>query len=55
VGNSAEFAEADPRCAQGNAVVTLEFEGALHDPVPSDLALELGQSQATPIKDRPPV
>jgi hypothetical protein len=41
--------------AQGNAAVTLEFEGALHDAVPSDLAMELGQAQATLIKDRPPV
>lgn len=40
---------------QGNAAVTLEFEGGLKDPVPEDLAIELGQAQATLIKDRLPV
>ncbi len=39
---------------QGNTAVTIEFEGALKDPVPADLALEIGQAQDTLIKDRAP-
>jgi hypothetical protein len=39
---------------QGSAAVTVAFEGNLHDPVPTDLAIELGQAQATLIKDRLP-
>ena len=40
---------------QGNTAVSIEFEGALHDPVPADLVLEIGQAQATLVKDRSPV
>lgn len=41
--------------AQGNTAVTLAFEGNAKDPVPPDLALEIGQAQAKLIQDRAPV
>ena len=37
--------------AEGNTATTVEFDGAPKDPVPPDLALELGQKQDTVIKD----
>jgi hypothetical protein len=36
---------------EGNAATTIEFDGPPNDPVPQDMALELGQRQATAIRD----
>lgn len=37
---------------QGNAAASIAFAGPIGDPVPTDLAVELGQSQAAQIKNR---
>jgi hypothetical protein len=37
---------------QGNAAASIAFAGPIGDPVPSEIALELGQSQAALIKSR---
>jgi hypothetical protein len=36
---------------EGNAATTIEFDGPPNDPVPADMAVELGQKQDTQIKD----
>lgn len=40
---------------ENNAFTSVEFAGPPNDPVPPDLVIELGQAQATAIKDRLPV
>ena len=37
--------------AEGNAATTIEFDGPPNDPVPPDVAIELGQKQDTAIRD----
>lgn len=37
--------------AEGNTATTIEFDGPPNDPVPADMVIELGQKQATAIRD----
>ncbi|MEO3758437.1 hypothetical protein ABGB19_09150 [Mycobacterium sp. B14F4] len=36
---------------EGNTAATIEFDGPPNDPVPADMVIELGQKQATAIRD----
>lgn len=36
---------------EGNTATTIEFDGPPNDPVPADMVIELGQKQATAIRD----